>query len=150
MLPRWVFVCEIEIIFSTACWVGWIVYLKSENTWAHVSFTVIAWLTFTLDLCTNIIIHRAINQNEFIYSLPIAIVLFFQILNTSNVSQAVTLFYVVRNESTVLNGTVSSNLLNQLSAELVGFYLTFPPLTIAEGKSSLYYSLFYCSIFILF
>ncbi|KAM6458942.1 UPF0606 protein KIAA1549L homolog isoform 1-T1 [Liasis olivaceus] len=56
-----------------------------------------------------------------------------QILNTSNVSQAVTLFYVVRNESTVLNGTVSSNLLNQLSAELVGFYLTYPPLTIAEA-----------------
>ncbi|XP_053162213.1 UPF0606 protein KIAA1549L homolog isoform X2 [Hemicordylus capensis] len=56
-----------------------------------------------------------------------------QILNTSNVSQAVTLFYVVRNESTVLNGTVSSNLLNHLSAELVGFYLTYPPLTIAEA-----------------
>ncbi|XP_039211896.1 UPF0606 protein KIAA1549L homolog isoform X2 [Crotalus tigris] len=56
-----------------------------------------------------------------------------QILNTSNVSQAVTLFYVVRNESTVLNGTVPSNLLNQFSAELVGFYLTFPPLTIAEA-----------------
>ncbi|XP_062823826.1 UPF0606 protein KIAA1549L homolog isoform X2 [Anolis carolinensis] len=56
-----------------------------------------------------------------------------QILNTSNVSQAVTLFYVVRNESTVLNGTESSNLLNQLSAELVGFYLTYPPLTIAEA-----------------
>ncbi|XP_063145588.1 UPF0606 protein KIAA1549L homolog [Candoia aspera] len=56
-----------------------------------------------------------------------------QILNTSNVSQAVTLFYVVWNESTVLNGTVSSNLLNQLSAELVGFYLTYPPLTIAEA-----------------
>ncbi|XP_042322097.1 UPF0606 protein KIAA1549L homolog isoform X2 [Sceloporus undulatus] len=56
-----------------------------------------------------------------------------QILNTSNVSQAVTLFYVVRNESTVLNGTESSNLLNHLSAELVGFYLTYPPLTIAEA-----------------
>ncbi|XP_044281775.1 UPF0606 protein KIAA1549L homolog [Varanus komodoensis] len=56
-----------------------------------------------------------------------------QILNTANVSQAVTLFYVVRNESTVLNGTVSSNLLNHLSAELVGFYLTYPPLTIAEA-----------------
>uniref|UniRef100_A0A8D0BAH9 KIAA1549 like n=1 Tax=Salvator merianae TaxID=96440 RepID=A0A8D0BAH9_SALMN len=56
-----------------------------------------------------------------------------QILNTSNVSQAVTLFYVVKNESTVLNGTVSSNLLNHLSAELVGFYLTYPPLTIAEA-----------------
>uniref|UniRef100_A0A493T3A8 KIAA1549 like n=1 Tax=Anas platyrhynchos platyrhynchos TaxID=8840 RepID=A0A493T3A8_ANAPP len=56
-----------------------------------------------------------------------------QILNTSNVSQAVTLFYVVRNQSTTLNGTTSSNLLNQLSAELVGFYLTYPPLTIAES-----------------
>ncbi|XP_067388200.1 UPF0606 protein KIAA1549L homolog [Emydura macquarii macquarii] len=56
-----------------------------------------------------------------------------QILNTSNVSQAVTLFYVVSNQSTVLNGTVSSYLLNQLSAELVGFYLTYPPLTIAES-----------------
>ncbi|XP_027507023.1 UPF0606 protein KIAA1549L homolog isoform X3 [Corapipo altera] len=56
-----------------------------------------------------------------------------QILNTSNVSQAVTLFYVVNNRSTTLNGTISSNLLNQLSAELVGFYLTYPPLTIAES-----------------
>ncbi|XP_074087713.1 UPF0606 protein KIAA1549L homolog [Macrotis lagotis] len=56
-----------------------------------------------------------------------------EILNTSNASQAVTLTYVVRNQSTLLNGTVSSNLLNQLSAELVGFYLTYPPLTIAES-----------------
>ncbi|XP_031463069.1 UPF0606 protein KIAA1549L homolog, partial [Phasianus colchicus] len=56
-----------------------------------------------------------------------------QILNTSKVSQAVTLFYVVNNRSTTLNGTISSNLLNQLSAELVGFYLTYPPLTIAES-----------------
>ncbi|XP_072193024.1 UPF0606 protein KIAA1549L homolog isoform X7 [Excalfactoria chinensis] len=56
-----------------------------------------------------------------------------QILNTSKVSQAVTLFYVVNNQSTTLNGTISSNLLNQLSAELVGFYLTYPPLTIAES-----------------
>ena len=64
-----------------------------------------------------------------IISLPL-----FQILNTSNVSQAVTLFYVVNNQSTTLNGTISSNLLNQLSAELVGFYLTYPPLTIAECK----------------
>ncbi|XP_051478037.1 UPF0606 protein KIAA1549L homolog isoform X1 [Apus apus] len=56
-----------------------------------------------------------------------------QILNTSNVSQAVTLFYVVSNQSTTLNGSISSNLLNQLSAELVGFYLTYPPLTIAES-----------------
>ncbi|KAM9219723.1 UPF0606 protein KIAA1549L homolog isoform 3-T3 [Dugong dugon] len=55
-----------------------------------------------------------------------------QIVSTSNASQAVTLVYVVGNQSTFLNGTVASSLLNQLSAELVGFYLTYPPLTIAE------------------
>ncbi|XP_044537780.1 UPF0606 protein KIAA1549L homolog [Gracilinanus agilis] len=56
-----------------------------------------------------------------------------EILNTSNASQAVTLTYAVRNQSSLLNGTVSSSLLSQLSAELVGFYLTYPPLTIAES-----------------
>nr|XP_035118215.1 UPF0606 protein KIAA1549L homolog isoform X3 [Callithrix jacchus] len=55
-----------------------------------------------------------------------------QIVSTSNASQAVTLVYVVGNQSTFLNGTVASSLLTQLSAELVGFYLTYPPLTIAE------------------
>uniref|UniRef100_A0A8C5L5C2 RIKEN cDNA D430041D05 gene n=1 Tax=Jaculus jaculus TaxID=51337 RepID=A0A8C5L5C2_JACJA len=55
-----------------------------------------------------------------------------QIVSTSNASQAVTLVYVVGNQSTFLNGTVASSLLRQLSAELVGFYLTYPPLTIAE------------------
>ncbi|XP_009184602.2 UPF0606 protein KIAA1549L homolog isoform X4 [Papio anubis] len=55
-----------------------------------------------------------------------------QIVSTSNASQAVTLVYVVGNQSTFLNGTVASSLLSQLSAELVGFYLTYPPLTIAE------------------
>ncbi|XP_042547521.1 UPF0606 protein KIAA1549L homolog [Dipodomys spectabilis] len=55
-----------------------------------------------------------------------------QIVSTSNASQAVTLVYVVSNQSTFLNGTVASSLLSQLSAELVGFYLTYPPLTIAE------------------
>ncbi|CAB1313528.1 unnamed protein product [Coregonus sp. 'balchen'] len=38
----------------------------------------------------------------------------------------------VENENTVLNGTVSSGLLNQLTAELVGYFLFFPPLVIAE------------------
>lgn len=33
-----------------------------------------------------------------------------------------------------LNGTVASSLLHQLSAELVGFYLTYPLLTIAERE----------------
>ncbi|XP_063083821.1 UPF0606 protein KIAA1549L homolog isoform X3 [Cavia porcellus] len=55
-----------------------------------------------------------------------------QIVSTSNASQAVTLVYVVGNHSAFLNGTVASSLLSQLSAELVGFYLTYPPLTIAE------------------
>ncbi|KAK1161728.1 UPF0606 protein KIAA1549L-like isoform X4 [Acipenser oxyrinchus oxyrinchus] len=57
-----------------------------------------------------------------------------QILNTSQSSEspAVTLIYVVWNQSVMLNGTVSSSLLNQLTAELVGYYLFFPPLIIAE------------------
>ncbi|XP_058519176.1 UPF0606 protein KIAA1549L homolog [Ochotona princeps] len=55
-----------------------------------------------------------------------------QVVSTSNASQAVTLVYVVGNQSAFLNGTVASSLLSQLSAELVGFYLTYPPLSIAE------------------
>ncbi|XP_057173575.1 UPF0606 protein KIAA1549L homolog [Ursus arctos] len=55
-----------------------------------------------------------------------------QIVSTSSASQTVTLVYVVGNRSSFLNGTVASSLLRQLSAELVGFYLTYPPLTIAE------------------
>ncbi|XP_058995244.1 UPF0606 protein KIAA1549L homolog isoform X3 [Mustela lutreola] len=55
-----------------------------------------------------------------------------QMVSTSNASQTVTLVYVVGNRSSFLNGTVASSLLRQLSAELVGFYLTYPPLTIAE------------------
>nr|XP_029490635.1 UPF0606 protein KIAA1549L-like isoform X3 [Oncorhynchus nerka] len=47
-------------------------------------------------------------------------------------SPAVSLVYVVKNENAVLNGTVSSGLLNQLTAELVGYFLFFPPLIIAE------------------
>lgn len=57
-----------------------------------------------------------------------------QIVSTSNASQTVTLVYVVGNRSSFLNGTVASSLLRQLSAELVGFYLTYPPLTIAERE----------------
>ncbi|KAL0968565.1 hypothetical protein UPYG_G00268570 [Umbra pygmaea] len=47
-------------------------------------------------------------------------------------SPAVSLVYVVKSEEAVLNGTVSSGLLNQLTAELVGYFLFFPPLIIAE------------------
>lgn len=57
-----------------------------------------------------------------------------QIISTSNASQTVILVYVVGNRSSFLNGTVASSLLRQLSAELVGFYLTYPPLTIAERE----------------
>ena len=55
-------------------------------------------------------------------------------VSTSNASQTVTLVFVVANRSSFLNGTVASSLLRQLSAELVGFYLTYPPLTIAERE----------------
>uniref|UniRef100_A0A3Q2EKV9 KIAA1549-like b n=1 Tax=Cyprinodon variegatus TaxID=28743 RepID=A0A3Q2EKV9_CYPVA len=47
-------------------------------------------------------------------------------------SPSVTLVYVVKNQDAVLNGTISSGLLNQLTAELVGYFLFYPPLMIAE------------------
>ncbi|XP_013857342.1 UPF0606 protein KIAA1549L isoform X2 [Austrofundulus limnaeus] len=45
---------------------------------------------------------------------------------------AVSLVYTVKNGTAYLNGTVASNLLGQLSAELVGYFLFYPPLIIAE------------------
>ncbi|KAM9753941.1 UPF0606 protein KIAA1549L isoform 2-T2 [Menidia menidia] len=47
-------------------------------------------------------------------------------------SPSVSLVYVVKNQGAVLNGTISSGLLNQLTAELVGYFLFYPPLVIAE------------------
>ncbi|KAF3689191.1 UPF0606 protein KIAA1549L [Channa argus] len=47
-------------------------------------------------------------------------------------SPSVTLMYVVKNQDAILNGTISSGLLNQLTAELVGYFLFYPPLVIAE------------------
>ncbi|XP_029008460.1 UPF0606 protein KIAA1549L isoform X2 [Betta splendens] len=47
-------------------------------------------------------------------------------------SPAVTLVYVVKNQGVMLNGTVSSGLLSQLTAELVGYFLFYPPLVIVE------------------
>ncbi|KAM9408705.1 UPF0606 protein KIAA1549L [Pholidichthys leucotaenia] len=47
-------------------------------------------------------------------------------------SPAVSLVYAVKNGSVFLNGTTASNLLGQLSAELVGYFLFYPPLIIAE------------------
>ncbi|XP_018618706.2 UPF0606 protein KIAA1549L isoform X2 [Scleropages formosus] len=47
-------------------------------------------------------------------------------------SPAVSVIYAVWNGSYALNGTVASSLLNQLTAELVGYFLLFPPLIIAE------------------
>uniref|UniRef100_A0A3P8SE96 KIAA1549-like b n=1 Tax=Amphiprion percula TaxID=161767 RepID=A0A3P8SE96_AMPPE len=49
-------------------------------------------------------------------------------------SPSVTLVYVVKNQDAILNGTISSGLLNQLTAELVGYFLFYPPLVIAERK----------------
>lgn len=50
-------------------------------------------------------------------------------------SASVSVTYVVKNQDVVLNGTVSSGLLNQLTAELVGYFLFYPPLIIAERES---------------
>uniref|UniRef100_A0A8C5CYL7 Uncharacterized protein n=1 Tax=Gadus morhua TaxID=8049 RepID=A0A8C5CYL7_GADMO len=49
-------------------------------------------------------------------------------------SPSVAVVYVVRNQDALLNGTISSGLLNQLTAELVGYFLFYPPLLIAERK----------------
>lgn len=59
-----------------------------------------------------------------------------QILNTYQTgnSLAISLVYVVWNGSVALNGTVASALINQLSAELVGYFLFFPPMIIAERE----------------
>ncbi|XP_051885011.1 UPF0606 protein KIAA1549L isoform X2 [Pristis pectinata] len=57
-----------------------------------------------------------------------------QILNTSvlDSSTAVTMVYMVRNQSTLLNGTTASSLLHQLTPAELGYYLAYPPLTLAE------------------
>lgn len=49
-------------------------------------------------------------------------------------SPSVTLVYMVKNQDAILNGTISSGLLSQLTAELVGYFLYYPPLIIAERK----------------
>ncbi|KAM4602911.1 UPF0606 protein KIAA1549L [Polymixia lowei] len=57
-----------------------------------------------------------------------------QMLGVSQVtgSPAVSLVYTVKNGTVFLNGTTASNLLGQLTAELVGYFLFYPPLIIAE------------------
>uniref|UniRef100_A0A3Q2Y403 KIAA1549-like b n=1 Tax=Hippocampus comes TaxID=109280 RepID=A0A3Q2Y403_HIPCM len=50
-------------------------------------------------------------------------------------SSAVSLVYSVKNGTVFLNGTTASNLLGQLSSELVGYFLFYPPLIVAERKS---------------
>lgn len=54
-------------------------------------------------------------------------------------SPAVSLVYAVKNGTVFLNGTAASNLLCQLSAELVGYFLFYPPLVIAERKLHIAY-----------
>lgn len=51
-------------------------------------------------------------------------------------SPSVSLVYVVKNQDVILNGTITSGLLNQLTAELVGYFLFYPPLVIAERKTN--------------
>ncbi|KAF3854371.1 hypothetical protein F7725_022426 [Dissostichus mawsoni] len=47
-------------------------------------------------------------------------------------SPSISVVYVVKNQDAILNGTISSGLLNQLTAELVGYFLFYPPMVIAE------------------
>uniref|UniRef100_A0AAV2KYX3 Uncharacterized protein n=1 Tax=Knipowitschia caucasica TaxID=637954 RepID=A0AAV2KYX3_KNICA len=47
-------------------------------------------------------------------------------------SPSVSLIYHVKNQDLILNGTIASGLLNQLTAELVGYFLFYPPFIIAE------------------
>lgn len=63
-------------------------------------------------------------------------VYFSQILSASQSSgsPAVSLIYVVYNGSVTLNGITASNLLSRLTAELVGYFLFYPPLITAERK----------------
>lgn len=60
-------------------------------------------------------------------------------------SPAVSLVYTVKNGTVFLNGTTASNLLGQLSAELVGYFLFYPPLIIAERKLAFRNTL-YCTV----
>ncbi|KAJ8349319.1 hypothetical protein SKAU_G00244490 [Synaphobranchus kaupii] len=72
---------------------------------------------------------KVLNSNS---KLSVQILSSFKLLG----SPAVSFIYVVRNGSATFNGTISSNLLNRLTTELVGYFLFFPPLIIAERKCS--------------
>lgn len=76
-----------------------------------------------------------------LYSLFCPLLLFPKMLNVSQAasSPAVSLVYAVKNGSVFLNGTAASNLLCQLSAELVGYFLFYPPLIVAERKIQIPY-----------
>ncbi|XP_077451224.1 UPF0606 protein KIAA1549L isoform X1 [Stigmatopora argus] len=57
-----------------------------------------------------------------------------QMLSVSQASgsPAVSLVYCVKNGTVFLNGTTASSILGQLSSELVGYFLFYPPLVVAE------------------
>uniref|UniRef100_A0AAR2K001 SEA domain-containing protein n=1 Tax=Pygocentrus nattereri TaxID=42514 RepID=A0AAR2K001_PYGNA len=71
-------------------------------------------------------------------------VLSVEIQNTYQMGNSLTvsLVYVVWNGSTALNGTMASGLMNQLTAELVGYFLFFPPMLIAERKFHYCFAIF--------
>ncbi|KAJ1177602.1 hypothetical protein NDU88_002855 [Pleurodeles waltl] len=56
-----------------------------------------------------------------------------QIVGTSLQANILTLTYAASNSTGLMNGTVSSRLLNLLSAEEIWLYLGYPPKTIAEA-----------------
>lgn len=93
------------------------------------------------NICTNFL-HLLITGGNYIrlcLLLALSLLCFLfspQMLSVSQTagSPAVSLVYTVRNGTVLLNGTTASNLLGQLSAELVGYFLFYPPLMIAERK----------------
>lgn len=72
--------------------------------------------------------------SQYVINLLVFVCVQIQSVSQEPGSPSVTLVYLVKNEDTILNGTISSGLLNQLTAELVGYFLFYPPLVIAERK----------------
>lgn len=99
----------------------------------HSCFANFLFLIYTLLILPEI--HMVIHP--FLCSL----LTFPKMLNVSQAasSPAVSLVYAVKNGSVFLNGTAASNLLCQLSAELVGYFLFYPPLIVAERKIQIPY-----------
>lgn len=129
---------------------GWVSYfLIQDNNWYFDVFhSLLSVINSAKKICTNLFdlfehysdIIPSISC-DYTYCIFFSILFFLcaytQMLSVSQAagSPAVSLVYTVRNGTVFLNGTTASNLLGQLSAELVGYFLFYPPLVIAERKS---------------